>query len=189
MTHSTTIPSVPRLEGFREFQVRLVRLNGLHNPEDPVHEHLNADESAWKERAQAHPEPDPATPLGRAVRSRKALVALHNQYPSTAPAWEQAAYLLRGMAGLQPFGLANDRTAWDYLQGVLLHHHITLDATERETDDLLSWLAQELGRRYPSGFQRSNLLDVDLLWSDLSGWFRHRVAQLGSRAEARLATA
>ncbi|MHB8633073.1 MAG: hypothetical protein ACYDBQ_03770 [Thermoplasmatota archaeon] len=161
-------PSIPRLEAYRDFQARLVSLNGLHNPEDPVHLELSD-----------------ATAVGS--RARGALVAIHSHYPATAPAWEQAAYLLRGLSGLAPFGAANERTGWDLVAGHLMQHRMPVEEEEREVDDLLAWLGDALAARYPEGFGAQNLLDRDLLFLELFDWFRHRIQAVGSGLQGRVA--
>lgn len=170
------VPSIARLEPYWEFQSRLVRLNGLHNAEDPVHRVLMGEDATFAIRGQMSPEPAPETMLGQAVHARRALVAVHNHYPPDSAAWEQAAYLLRGLCGLRPFAAGNERTAWDFVAGHLDHHAVTLDATDREVDDLLNWLDVGIQRNHPQGFARYNLRDEDLLWSELCAWFRHHAA-------------
>jgi hypothetical protein len=170
MTHT-----LHHLEKFPAFLRRAVELNRVHNPDDPLHDTLRMDPDAWHALAEREPDPDPATPFGQASAARKALVAIHKEFPGGAPVHEQAAYLVRAFAGLQPLGQGDFGTGWDLMAETLEHHRFELLAESEEGRTLANDLWQRMQAAYPHGFARKHLLERDDVLAYLSEWFRPRI--------------
>lgn len=168
------------LEPFPEFLHRCVELNRVHAPDDPVHAAMLAQD-ALRQAGHDLGEPDAATTEGRALQARRGLVALHREFPA-APAWEQAAFLLRGFLGLRPFPEANFRTGWDYTVGLLAHHGHSLVEERAEVEELRERLWADLEAAFPEGFRRADLLRRDATLLELAEWFRRRTAALPASA-------
>ncbi|HLF17190.1 MAG TPA: hypothetical protein VI796_07155 [Candidatus Thermoplasmatota archaeon] len=175
--------SIFHLEPFRQFLVHAVELNRVHAPDEPVHAVILAQQ-ATKEAGGELGEPDPATLEGRALAARRGLVALHHQFPAGAPVWEQAAYLVRGFAGLAPFPEANVRTGLDLVGELLLHHGHEVMLESDDTGALRDELWGRLEATYPNGMGRQDLLRRDDLLGWLADWFRHRTAVSGRARQA-----
>lgn len=174
--------SIYRLGHLAEFMARAVALNRLHNPDDPVHAALLMDAASWTARIEAAG-PTPAGEDAIALQARKGLAALHHEFPAGAPVHEQAAYLLRGLAGLQPFGAASDLTAWDLVAETLEHHGFDVLAESEDARPMLTQLWTSLQATYPTGLQRRDLLERDDALRELSEWFRKRVVATGVHAD------
>ena len=181
--------SIFRLGHQQEFLRRAVDLNQVHNPEDPVHAYLRMDADAWREATEGpgptapKPNAEVASELAIAVVARKSLSSLHREFPSGAPVHEQAAYLLRGFAGLQPFASASDLTGWDLVAETLEHHGFDLLAESEDGRHLMTQLWSRLQETYPKGFTRRDLLHRDETLGWLSEWFRTRIVATGINAD------
>ncbi len=139
--------SVFHLEPFDHFHARVLELNSLYDPEE--------DSANGSSRAK-----DPEL--------RRSLQEIHAHFPS-APAAEQAAYLIWAFDGLRPLDKANHRTAWDYVAGMVEHADLHLLATEEEGRELgnIVWEAME---------NHLFVLDVqDDVYELLTDWFKHRI--------------
>lgn len=150
--------SIFHLEPFPEFLRRIVELNRLHDPDSPLQDAIFHDSD------------------GDGAAARKRLATLHRDFPYGAPLHEQAAYLVRGFAGLAPFDAANHRTGWDYTMELLLHHHKEPLPDEDEGVALAADLWDRLEATYPDGMTRKQVLDRDDTWRWLADWFHHRMA-------------
>lgn len=157
-----------RIEPLDRFMHRVVELNRLHNPDDPLHDAMLTPRVNGDARRTAAP-----TPAGAA---RKALASIHREFPFGAPVHEQAAYLLRAFAGLAVFGAGNFRTGWDYAGELLAHHGHSIEATVDDAQDLGAGLWDRLAATYPDGMPRTRLLDRDESLEWLSDWLQHRIA-------------
>lgn len=163
------------LEPYPRFLSRVVELNRLHNPDDRLHDFLHLAPEAWQDLL-ARQGAEPGTEVARASEARKSLHALHSEFPSGSPLPEQAAYLVRGFAGLQPFGEGNHQTGWDYTAELMSHHGHELLMGSEDGRGLGNDLWTRLESAYPQGFTRRNLLDRDETFAFLADWFRHRIA-------------
>lgn len=159
--------SVFKRESFADFQARVVELNKVYG-EDAVHADLMAARHNDEETVAAV-----ATAATDAVVARKKLLTIHKDFPYGAHPGDQAAFLLRAFAGLQPFAAGNFETGWDYTSELFHHEGIAwnLDAPQEELGlQLTDRLAE-----YPGGFQRRNCLDRDALFDWLSTWCRQQI--------------
>lgn len=152
-----TQASIHHLEKVPAFLERIVALNRIHNPDDPVHDRITGD----AEDAEAK-------------EARQRLVRIHRHFPE-APMAEQAAYLLRAFNGMRPFGLANHRTGWDYLDDLVRHHDHRILASEAEGRDLGNDIWDRLRQEHPDGITADGLPDRDATHEWLTEWFRHRI--------------
>lgn len=181
--------SIFRLGHQQEFLRRAVELNQVHNPEDPVHDYLRMDADAWRNAtegpgpAASKPDASAASELAIAVVARKSMSSMHREFPAGAPVHEQAAYLLRGFAGLQPFASASDLTGWDLVAETLEHHGFDLLAESEDGRRLLTELWSRLQEEFPKGFTRRDLLQRDGTLTWLSEWFRTRIVATGINAD------
>ncbi len=168
-----TQQSVFHLEPFARFLHRVVELNRLHSPEDPLHDALGLDNSAWHDFVEAAG-PD----VDAAVAARRELAAIHEHFPEGAPAHEQAAYLVRAFGAARPFAEANHRTGWDYTSELLEHNGFELMASVDEGRSLGNEVWAQLRAAYQDGV-RPDLGSGDDVSSYLSAWFKPRVAKTG----------
>ncbi|MFO1533477.1 MAG: hypothetical protein ABR562_07275 [Thermoplasmatota archaeon] len=182
----STVSSIYRLGHLQDFLRRATELNQVHNPEDPVHAYLGMDADAWRAatEGEAPPARDPAaaSELAIAVVARKSLSSLHREFPTGAPAHEQAAYLLRGFAGLQPFAAASDVTGWDLVAETLEHHGFDLLAESEDGRALVTELWRRLQASHPR-FSRRDLLERDDAFAWLAEWFSARIVATGVKAD------
>ncbi len=173
--------SVYERESFADFLLRIIRIRldaGLAHPlHDTLLEGRKNDEETVALMAV-----DPQ----QAVTCRKALRTVHQDFPYGSSVPEQAAYLLRGLVGLDPFGDADRTTAWTYLHELLEEHGWTLNADDQEQSALVSHLGQRLDQERPGGFQRRHVLDRDAVFSELVDWFEHRLSTTSSGADQHL---
>ncbi len=151
--------SIYKRESFPDFLKRVIDLNAVHAGDDELHAALvdDADDGPGKQ-------------------ARKKLVTIHHDFPYGAPLEEQAAYLLRAFHGLAPFGVADHRTGWDYLSELLTHAGHTIEASQKEVQDLGLALFERLQDSHPDGFDRRHVLDRDDTLAWLTSWFHHRLA-------------
>lgn len=164
--------SVYEREGFGEFLHRIIRIRLDAELAHPVHDALLEGRHNDEETVATI-----AVSPGDAVRARKALRTIHNDFPYGASVPEQAAFLLRAFIGLDPFGDDDRRTGWTYLVGLLNDHGWTLHADETAQTALVSHLQSRLDATHPGGFQRRHALDRDDVFSGLVDWFdRHLTA-------------
>lgn len=186
--------SIYKLGHQADFLRRAIALNQLHSPEDPVHPFLAMDAEAWKaltdpdaallaSPASAPKDAAHASELAIAVVARKSLSSLHREFPAGNPVHEQAAYLLRGFAGLQPFAAASDLTGWDLVAETLEHHGFDLLAESEDGRGLLTQLWTRLQSDHPKGFTRRDLLERDATFLWLAQWFRTRIVASGVKAD------
>ena len=176
------MPSIFRLGGLQEFLARAAELNALHDPEATAHDYLRMDGAAWRAATDAAG-PEPKGDIADAIRARKALTSLHKEFPAGNPVHEQAAYLLRGFSGLQPFARASDLTGWDLVAETLEHHGFDLLAESEDGRALASSLWTRLQAGYPSGLTRKDLLTRDEAFEWLANWFRTRIMASGVKAD------
>lgn len=162
-----TQQSVFHLEPFARFLHRVVELNRLHSPDDPLHDALELDHDAWHAFVEsAGPDVDAA------VAARKELAAIHERFPSGSPAHLQAAYLVRAFSVARPFAEANHRTGWDYVSELLEHNGFELMAGVDEGRAL----GNEVWERIDPAV--ADVGDDEVL-AYLSEWFRPRIAKTG----------
>jgi hypothetical protein len=177
--------NIPKIGHAQDFLRRAVALNKVHNPDDPAHAYLEMDHAAWQaapEKAKGR-DAKVASELAIATVARHNIASLHHGYPHKAPVHEQAAYLLRGFAGLQPFAVASDLTGWDLVAETLEHHGFDLLAESEEGRALLHALWTRLQREHPGGFQREHLGAHDESFQWLAQWFRPRIVATGIKAD------
>lgn len=163
-----TQQSVFHLEPFARFLHRVVELNRLHSPDDPLHDALELDHDAWHAFVEeAGPDADAA------VAARKDLAEIHEHFPGGVPVHRQAAYLVRAFSVARPFAEANHRTGWDYMSELLEHNGFTLMADVDEGRGL----GNELWDRLDG--VRTHVGDDDEVLAYLHDWFKPRVAKTG----------
>ncbi len=168
---SMTQQSVFHLEPFARFVHRVVDLNRLHSPEDPLHDALALDGSAWHEFVEAAG-PD----VDAAVAARKDLALIHEGFPNGEPVHEQAAYLVRAFSAARPFAEANHRTGWDYVSELLEHNGFALLASVDEGRGLGNDVWDQLREVYPNGAQPL-VHESDGVSEYLLEWFQPRIAR------------
>lgn len=162
----TVLPeSIFHLEPFPQFLRRVIDLNRLYNPEDPLHEALLRLSTG-----------DTAAGGDEASLARKKLATIHKEFPHGAPLHEQAAYVVRAFNGLRPFAEANHRTGWDYLSELMIHSGYEVFPSEEEGRALGNEVWGRVGEAYPDGFGRNRVLDRDAVFQYLADWFRPRIA-------------
>lgn len=163
-----TQQSVFHLEPFARFLHRVVELNRLHSPEGPLHEALSLEHDAWHEFVdQAGPDADDA------IKARKELAEIHEQFPAGAPVHQQAAYLVRAFNAARPFTEANHRTGWDYTAELLEHNGFSMLATVGESRELGSQLWERLEG------DTHDVAAKDAVYEFLEEWFKPRLAKSG----------
>lgn len=165
--------SIFHLEKLTHFRRRVVDLNRVHDPDNPLHDILLLEGGAW----EAFQDGDDADGLlERAQHGRRALAAIHTSFPAGAPAHEQAAHVVRAFNGLRPFDQANHPTAWDYLAELVEHNGHELMAEDGEGhalgNDVWERIAEQHG---PEGFDRDRVAERDAAFDYLVEWFRHRI--------------
>lgn len=173
--------SVYERESFADFLHRIIRTRLNAGLAHPLHDTLlegrrNDEESV----ALMAADPD------QAVQCRKALRTVHQDFPYGSSVPEQAAYLLRGLIGLDPFADDDRTTAWSYLLQLLEEHGWILQADAGTQAALVSHLKQRLDDARPGGFQRRHVLDRDAVFSELVDWFDRRLTAHADGADQHL---
>ena len=161
-----TNASIFHLEPFDRFTHRVVQLNALYNPEDPLHAALTGNGTG----------DNGAVPADAVAAARKRLAALHREFPAGAPVADQAAYLIRGFVGLAVFDEANHRTGWDYTAELLRHQHHEVVAPDAEARSLGAETWQRLQASHPDGLRRRDLSQRDDTFEMLRHWFHRRIS-------------
>lgn len=156
--------TVFHLEKFPHFLARVVALNRLYAPDDPVHEHLMAASGPIAEGPEGWRE---------AERTRRILHTIHRHFPEQAPVHEQAAYLVLQFSGLEPFPEANHRTGWDLTAEILQHAGHELTATVAEGQALGIRLWEEIQE---AGVPADGHLHHEHTLTWLGAWFHDRIA-------------
>jgi hypothetical protein len=176
------VASIYRLGHLADFVRRAAALNEGHNADDAVRTYLAMEPEAFRALVEAAG-PEPQGDLGAAVRARKALATIHKEFPLGNPVHEQAAYLLRAFAGLQPFAAGSDLTGWDLLAETLEHHGFDLLAESEDGRALCGDLWRRLQATHPDGLKRNQVLDRDEAWAWLAAYFRPRIMSSGVKAD------
>lgn len=159
--------SIYKRESFADFQARVVELNKLYS-EDTLHADLIAGKDNDEETVASI-----ASAPSEAVLARKKLLTIHKDFPYGARPAEQAAFLIRGFAGLAPFATGNFRTGWDYT-AELFHHAGIQWNLDADSEELALQLTDRLGT-YEGGFQRRHCLDRDELFDWLTSWCQEQI--------------
>jgi len=160
------VASIYRLGPADAFVRRAAALARLHEPDDD-------DLPALVDHARILPDGSAAT--------RRALLAIHREFPDLAPVHEQAAYLVRAMAGLRPFAAASDLTGWDLAAETLEHHGFDLLAGSEDGRSLLAGLWRHLDGSDPGQLGWLQSRDAAFHW--LADWFRPRIVATGMKAD------
>lgn len=154
--------SIYKRESFAVFQERVISLNKVYG-DDHVHADLLEGREHDEETVAAI-----STNASDAVVARKKLLTIHKDFPYGAHPAEQAAFLLRGFAGLAPFASGNLQTGYDYTAELFGHADIPWNL-DVDVEELGLQITNRLSH-YQGGFQRRNCLDRDDLFDWLVSW-------------------
>ncbi len=171
-----TTRSIFHLEKYPFFLKRVLELNRLYNPEDPVHAPLELNGDDWHEFASNANGSGPDTPQGRAVIVRKCLYSVHANFPNGSPVHEQMAYLVRAFTGLRLFNEANFRTGWDYAMETAMHNRFEVMASDEDRVELANEVFDQCVEAYGEFLDKKLLLERDDVFNYVADWFHHRVA-------------
>ncbi len=171
-----TTRSIFHLEKYPFFLNRVLELNRLYNPEDPLHAPLELTGDAWHEFATKADGAAPDSPEGRAVVARKCLYSLHANFPNGSPVHEQMAYLVRGFTGMRLFNEANFRTGWDYAMETAMHNRFELMANDEDRMELANEVFDRCTQTYGDFLEKRLLLERDDVFNYAAEWFHHRMA-------------
>lgn len=152
------------LEPFDRFTRRVVELNALYAPDEPVHAALTGEGDASRADSKD------------VRRARRILAGLHKGFPGNASMAEQGAFLLRGLTGAAIFEEANFRTAWDLVGEVFAHNGHDVVADLHETQDLGAAVWERVQATHPEGLEAEDLDGHDEAFEYAATWLRQRLA-------------